>query len=171
MANEIIVGEYEVSDLPGTRVDIYVTDTDGHMPFKRDDINGKGKFAITSDKPDYYSLCLTYTSLSSTDTQLAAREVAVEFKVGNEAKHLDPELEDKLSQLEVDLERIEDLTNSIIIDFASLKKRVREMRDTNDSTNRRLFYQTITSVLVVLALTFWQVLYLRQFFRTKKLID
>lgn len=170
-ANQLAVGEYEISELAGTQVDVTITDTKGNMPFKRENINGRGKFAITSDSLDFYDLCLTYTSLLPEGVSLEPREVSIDYRIGAEAKENDPHLEDKLSTLEADLTRIEDYTNQIIIDFANLKKRGREMRSTNESTNNRLFYQTITSVLVVLALTLWQVLYLRQFFKTRKLID
>lgn len=168
-ANQLAVGEYEISELVGTKVDISVMDTKGNIAFTREDINGRGKFAITSDSPDTYEFCLVYTS--QTEAQVSPREVSINYRIGADAKEFDPDITDKFALIEEDLSRIETYTNSMIIDFAGLKKRGREMRSTNESTNRRLFYLTITSVLVVLALAFWQVLYFRQFFKTRKMID
>lgn len=37
----------------------------------------------------------------------------------------------KLKPLEVDLKRLEDLSDSIVLDFALMRKREEEMRDTN----------------------------------------
>uniref|UniRef100_A0A6G1SFH2 Transmembrane emp24 domain-containing protein bai n=1 Tax=Aceria tosichella TaxID=561515 RepID=A0A6G1SFH2_9ACAR len=168
--NQLAVGEYEVSSMPGTTMDLTITDSKGHQALNRENVDGKGKFAVTSDSADYYELCFAYTVPPGWTNQ-AAREVYVEYRVGAEAKTYDQETNDKLSELESDLNRIEDLTNSIIVDFAQLKRREKEMRDTNESTNRRLFYQTVTSFVILLVLATWQVLYLRNFFRTRKLID
>lgn len=170
--DQLAVGEYEVSSLPETEVDMTITDSRGHIALSRDNIEGKGKFAVTTDNADIYDICFSYSVKSGTPPQIAtAREVYIEFKVGAEAKQYETAVNDQLSVLEKDLNRIEDLTNSIIMDFAYLKKREKEMSDTNESTNTRLFYQTITSVIILLALTTWQILYLRTFFRAKKLID
>lgn len=170
-ANQLAVGEYEISSLPGTIVDMTIKDSQGHIAYNRDNIDGKGKFAVTSDNADFYELCFTYTSSPAEQVQLTPREVYVDYRVGAEAKQFDAVDRDKLSDLEKDLNKIESLTNSMIIDFAHLKKREKEMRDTNASTNTRLFYQTVTSVIVLLVLTTWQVLYLRTFFKARKLID
>lgn len=169
-SNQLAVGEYEISSFPDTIVDVTIKDTKGHIAFTRENIDGKGKFAVTSDNADFYELCFIYSSPKPSQ-QLMPREVYVDYRVGVEAKQYDPASEDKLSQLERDLTRIEDITESIITDFAYLKKREQEMRDTNESTNNRLFYQTITSVIILLVLTTWQILYMRTFFKARKLID
>ena len=77
----------------------------------------------------------------------------------------------KLKPLEVELKRLEDLSESIVKDFAFMKQREEEMRDTNESTNSRVLYFSIFSMLCLLGLATWQVLYLRQFFKSKKLIE
>lgn len=43
---------------------------------------------------------------------------------------------EKLKPLEVELRRLEDLSESIVNDFAYMKKREEEMRDTNGETDR-----------------------------------
>lgn len=169
-ANQLAVGEYEISDLPDTVVDLSITDTKGYSALKRDNINGKGKFAVTSDDADYFDICFTYSS-TLPSTQLPSREIYLDFRVGVEAKQYDSVDHDKFSELEKDLSRVEDLTQAIISDFAYLRKREREMRNTNESTNTRLFYQTILSLIILVVLTTWQVLYLRTYFRARKLID
>lgn len=45
---------------------------------------------------------------------------------------------EKLKPLEVELRRLEDLSESIVNDFAYMKKREEEMRDTNGETNSQL---------------------------------
>lgn len=169
--NLLAVGEYEVSSLPGTNVDFQITDSKGHTALLRDNIDGKGKFAVTSDEDDIYDFCFAYSSSPHTSHQLLPREVNLDVRLGIEAKQYDSSSTDKLQKLESDLTKLEDLTNSIIEDFAHLKQRESEMQDTNASTSNRIFWQTIVSLLVVLGLAGWQIMYLRQFFKSRKIID
>lgn len=170
-ANQLAVGEYEVSNLPDTVVDMTITDSKDHTALRRDNIDGKGKFAVTSDGVDYYYLCFTLTVPPGSSLQSLQREISLDFKVGAEAKSYEKEDADKLSELEVELRRLQDLTEAVIMDFAYLKKREQEMRDTNESTNTRISYQSVISVIILLVLATWQVLYLRTYFRARKLID
>ncbi|EGW02796.1 Transmembrane emp24 domain-containing protein 10 [Cricetulus griseus] len=78
---------------------------------------------------------------------------------------------EKLKPLEVELRRLEDLSESIVNDFAYMKKREEEMRDTNESTNTRVLYFSIFSMFCLIGLATWQVFYLRRFFKAKKLIE
>lgn len=52
-----------------------------------------------------------------------------------------------------------------------MRQREEEMRDTNESTNSRVLYFSIFSMLCLLGLATWQVLYLRKYFKSKKLIE
>jgi hypothetical protein len=94
------------------------------------------------------------------------------MKHGVEAKSYDG-LGDaaKLKPLEAELKRLEDLSESIVQDFAHMRQREEEMRDTNESTNSRVLYFSIFSMCCLLALATWQVLYLRKYFKSKKLIE
>ena len=108
----------------------------------------------------------------------------------------------KLKPLEVELKRLEELSEAIVQDFSLMRKREEEMRDTNgtlnkykynsylmffflfimhlneiffsfflESTNSRVLYFSIFSMCCLLGLATWQVLYLRKFFKAKKLIE
>lgn len=169
--NSLAVGEYEVSSLAGTIVDFQITDSKGHTALSRSAVEGKGKFAVTSDEDDIYDFCFIYSSSAHSSHQLLPREVNLDVRLGVEAKQYDTATTDKLQKLETDLTKLEDLTNSVIEDFAHLKRRENEMQDTNASTSNRIFWQTLISMFVVLGLAGWQIFYLRQFFRSRKLID
>lgn len=77
----------------------------------------------------------------------------------------------KLKPLEIDLKRLEDLSDSIVQTFSIMRKREEEMRDTNESTNHRVLIFSIFSMCCLLGLATWQVLYLRRYFKAKKLIE
>lgn len=66
------------------------------------------------------------------DQQKVNREVSLVLKHGVEAKNYeDLAKAEKLKPLEVELRRLEDLSDSIVQDFAYMRKREEEMRDTN----------------------------------------
>jgi len=166
----LVTGEYELSEAPGQRTDLMVTDSKGHTAFARENLD-KGKFAVTSDEDDIYDFC--FVSYSQTGHQQGpAREVLLTMKHGVEAKSYE-EIANvgKLKPLEMELTKLEDLSASIVQDFEYMKKREEEMRDTNESTNNRVLYLSIFSMLCLLGLATWQVIYLRTFFKAKKLID
>ena len=102
---------------------------------------------------------------------------------------------EKLKPMELELRRLEDLAESIVNDFAYMRAREEEMRDTNgiykelhnpstpsnlflplslahsESTNSRVLYFSMFSMLCLLFLAAWQIFYLRRFFQAKKLIE
>lgn len=78
---------------------------------------------------------------------------------------------EKLKPLEIELKRLEDLSQDIVTDFAYMKAREEEMRNTNESTNSKVLYFSVFSMCCLLGLAIWQVLYLRRYFKAKKLIE
>ena len=52
-----------------------------------------------------------------------------------------------------------------------MKQREEEMRSTNESTNSKVLYFSVFSMGCLMSLAIWQVLYLRRYFKAKKLID
>ena len=92
-----------------------------------------------------------------------------------------------MKPMEMELRRLEDLAESIVNDFAYMRAREEEMRDTNgrgntygvlvivfvivESTNTRVLYFSIFSMCCLLFLAVWQLFYLRRYFQSKKLIE
>ena len=169
------------------QVNMMVTDTSGHHLLNRESIEEEGKYAFTTDKDDIFEIC--FISRVPSNVRGARHMVSLNMKHGVEAKNYD-QLGDaaKLKPLEVDLKRLEDLSESIVQDFAFMRRREEEMRDTNENTNSRVLYFSIFSMCCLLGLATWQVsprrfttlslfrlylqvLYLRKYFKSKKLIE
>lgn len=169
MKGVLVSGEYDLSDTPGHKTDITVKDTNGHTLYTKESIT-KGKFAFTTDAYDVFEVCFT-TKLPS-EMKGMDREVQLLLKHGVEAKNYDGLAEvGKLKPLEMKLQQLEDLSEAVVKDFAYMRQREEEMRDTNESTNSRVLYFSIFSMCCLLGLATWQVLYLRRFFKAKKLIE
>nr|KAF6487925.1 transmembrane p24 trafficking protein 10 [Rousettus aegyptiacus] len=144
-----------------------ITDSAGHILYSKEDAT-KGKFAFTTEDYDMFEVCFESKGTGRIPDQL----VILDMKHGVEAKNYEEIAKvEKLKPLEVELRRLEDLSESIVNDFAYMKKREEEMRDTNESTNTRVLYFSIFSMFCLIGLATWQVFYLRRFFKAKKLIE
>ncbi|ALC45398.1 bai [Drosophila busckii] len=163
------MGEYEVSDVPGQVIDYIARDTKGHILSQKEHIT-KGKFSFMSEVYDTYEIC--FISKVPPHQRGIGQEVSLSTKKGVETKSYEGIGEaSKLKPLEVDLRRLEELSDSIVRDFALMRKREEEMRDTNEKTNSRVLFFSIFSMCCLLGLATWQVLYLRRYFKAKKLIE
>ncbi|NXU57076.1 TMEDA protein, partial [Turnix velox] len=168
----LVTGEYEIGAPPGSSsgpsANLKITDSAGHILYAKEDAI-KGKFAFTTEDYDMFEACFE-SKLPVGTGRMPDQLVILDMKHGVEAKNYEEVLE-KLKPLEVELRRLEDLSESIVNDFAYMKKREEEMRDTNESTNTRVLYFSIFSMCCLIGLATWQVFYLRRFFKAKKLIE
>ncbi|CAF1046481.1 unnamed protein product [Rotaria sordida] len=170
----MVTGEYDITDLPGLSTHLEVKDTKGHTLYNKEGAT-KGKFAFTTEEFDIFEICfetkLPYGQQHLTERH-TTKEVTIQIKHGIETKDYDALAKaNKLKPLEVELSRLEDLSAAIVSDFAYMKQREEEMRDTNESTNNKVLYFSIFSMCCLMSLAIWQVLYLRRYFKAKKLID
>jgi len=165
----LVTGDYDISSHSGQVVDLMVIDTKGQH-FVNYENTEKGKFAFTTDDYDVYEIC--FLSRVPGGMRAQKHEVFLQTKHGVEAKSYEGLADaNKLKPLEIELKRLEDLSESIVQDFAHMRQREEEMRDTNESTNSRVLYFSIFSMCCLLGLATWQVLYLRKYFKSKKLIE
>ena len=167
--NVVVAGDYDVTVYEGVKVSLKVTDSNNHILYQNLDAK-QGKFAFTTDDYDMFQIC--FKSEGSFKGKLQPHQVTLQMKRGIEAKNYeDVAKAEKLKPLEVELRRLEDLSTEIVNAFTYMKKREEQMRDTNESTNSRVLYFSIFSMLCLIGLATWQVLYLRKFFKSKKLIE
>lgn len=165
--NVLVTGEYRVSEAP-IKTHLTVIDTNGHVLYKKDDAQ-KGKFAFTTDEYDMFEVCF---HSEGTHGQGIDREIFLDVKTGVEAKNYDDlQKTEKLKPMELELKKLEDLSEAIVNDFAYMRAREEQMRDTNESTSDRVLYFSIFSMLCLIGLAVWQIFYLRRFFVAKKLIE
>lgn len=166
----LVTGEYELSDAPGQHANLKVTDSKGHVLYNKDEAT-KGKFAFTTEEYDMFEICFE-SRIHQGGGHGGDREVTINVKRGVEAKNYgDIAKAEKLKPMEVELKKLEDLSESIVNDFAYMRAREEEMRDTNESTHSRVLYFSVFSMCCLLGLATWQVLYLRRYFKAKKLIE
>lgn len=168
----LVKGDYFVSDIVGHHTKLEVLDSKGHILYNKDEA-AKGKFAFTTDEYDVFQVCFETKILQDVrGSDQLVKEVHLNVKHGVEAKDYENIAKvEKLKPLEIELRRLEDLSQDIVTDFAYMKAREEEMRDTNESTNSKVLYFSIFSMSCLLCLAIWQVLYLRRYFKAKRLIE
>jgi len=166
----LVVGNYDVEHGSASQfpVTIEITDSHNHRVYMKEHISD-GKFAFTSDDKDLFSICFIpqEKGMHSGST----RDATLEVKTGVEAKSYDQIAKaEKLKPMEAELRRLEDLSESIVSNFARMKQLEEQHRDTNESTNERVLHMSALSMIFLVGLAVWQVLYLKSYFKSKKLI-
>lgn len=171
----MVTGDFSITEKPGLPTHLQVKDTKGHILYNKEDAT-HGKFAFTTEEFDIFDVCfetkVSGGSHPNLSPEYTTKEVTFSIKHGFETKDYEALAKaNKLKPLEMELNRLEDLSNAIVSDFAYMKEREEEMRNTNESTNNKVLYFSIFSMGCLLSLAIWQVLYLRRYFKAKKLID
>ena len=121
----LVTGDYDISSHPGQVVDLMVIDTKGQH-FVNYENTEKGKFAFTTDDYDVYEIC--FLSRVPGGMRAQRHEVFLQTKHGVEAKSYEGLADaNKLKPLEIELKRLEDLSESIVQDFAHMRQREEEV--------------------------------------------
>ncbi|KAG5456448.1 MAG: emp24/gp25L/p24 family/GOLD-domain-containing protein [Olpidium bornovanus] len=139
--------------------------------FRKADVKD-AKFTFRTQTHSEISVCLHNVLAAGIqpDSQWK-RSVDLRMSFGVEAKDFaEIAKKEKLKPMEVELRKLEMAVEEIVEDMEFLKRREARMRDTNESTNERVWKFSIFSIVVLCSVGAWQVFYLRRFFQSKKLI-
>eukprot|EP00128_Syssomonas_multiformis_P011308 Colp12_sorted_trinity150504_noHs@11783 len=169
----LVVGEYAVSNQVGGQqvVNLVISDGRGKKVDNKKKLTN-GRFAFTADEYDTYEICFENSAQDGQPRSGDSVDVKLKLKSGVEAKDYEEVAKaEKLKPMEMELRRLEDLAESIVNDMFHMKKREEEMRDTNESTNARVVWFSIFSIVCLVSLGGWQVYYLKKFFQQRRLID
>uniref|UniRef100_K3WH93 GOLD domain-containing protein n=1 Tax=Globisporangium ultimum (strain ATCC 200006 / CBS 805.95 / DAOM BR144) TaxID=431595 RepID=K3WH93_GLOUD len=122
------------------------------------------KFSFHAGTGGSHSVCFYNTNDNAVRIQL-------DFKHGVEAKdYTEVAKREHLMPVEKELRKMEDTVDEIHREMLYMREREAAMRNTNESTNSRVLWFSFFSIVVLLGMGVWQVLYLKKFFKSKKLI-
>lgn len=100
-----------------------------------------------------------------------SREIELDIEAGSAARDWNAiQAAEKLKPVELELRKIEELTDEIVGELEYLKAREERLRDTNESTNRRVRNFSVAIIIALIALGAWQLTYLRNYFKAKHII-
>lgn len=175
--NQLVVVNIKTSGRvgDGQQLNLHVIDSLGNTFRRTNDFAGNLRIAFTSHHSAAFDVCFTNVR-SQNGGQSAqgvplSREVELDIESGAAARDWNAiQASDKLKPVEVELIRIEELTQEIYNELQYLKLREERMRDTNESTNDRVKYFSFLVIVALLALGVWQIQYLRHYFKVKHII-
>lgn len=143
--NVLVTGDYELSPAPAdVKTDLYVVDARAQKLYGKENVD-HGKFAFTTEDYELFDVCFESRYHGAPGTNAPRpRSVSLVLKHGVEAKsYEDAAKVEKLKPLELDLRKLEDLSEDIMSDFAWMRKREEEMRSTNESTHSKVLYFSV----------------------------
>lgn len=162
----LAVGDYAIAGLPPgvpSGVEITVSAPSGTVIFQKSDVS-TGKMSFTATEEGVHQLCFA-------NRGQALRVLVFNLKTGVEAKdYSDVAKKEHLQPLEVELRRIEDSVAEIYDEMRYQREREEAMRNTNESTNSRVLWYSIFTIVVLLSLGVMQLMILRRDFKAKKII-
>mmetsp|Transcript_9988 Transcript_9988/g.30498 ORF Transcript_9988/g.30498 Transcript_9988/m.30498 type:complete len:232 (-) Transcript_9988:404-1099(-) len=187
-----VVTEYMVAAGKGEMpIDFEVKDLHGKVVYSKSNVD-HGKVAFTTpksleDNEDYYDydaepyeneisgttkyeLCFENKFSGSPDPDMR-RRVAVKILKGQMARDYKKIAEDEhLSNLEISLEAMNDELKELLQELEDVRLREDSLRMLNERTNKRVVIYSAIACVVMMGVGGYQMFYMRNYFRKKKLI-
>ncbi|UZJ57134.1 hypothetical protein CBS101457_006454 [Exobasidium rhododendri] len=151
------------------RVDVEIVDGSKHnnIYLSKKNIRQETRMAINTHSHADLGVCLKNTLKKGLRTT-----IELDVDIGADAVDYNAIAnQESLSGLETEMRKLEAIAGEVVNEMDYLKKRESKMRDTNESTNRRVENTAWLTVLALIGLGLWQVVHLRNFFQKRYLID
>ncbi|KAK9460655.1 emp24/gp25L/p24 family/GOLD-domain-containing protein [Lipomyces oligophaga] len=154
----------------GQVLNMSIVDNLGNEYGRNKDVAGETSSVFTALEDSAFDVCFenVQQTLSAHGTE---REIDLDIDIGADARDWNVVGQtEKLKPMELELRRIEENVDEIVAQMDYLRAREEKLRDTNESTNARVKFFSIGTLIALAGLSVWQITYLRQFFRSKHLI-
>ncbi|KAA8546393.1 hypothetical protein F0562_002868 [Nyssa sinensis] len=173
--NVVILADYSVIDVVNVdehpdvipTISATVTSPYGNNLHHQENVT-RGQFAFTTSEAGSYLACFWLDGNHQGGTRIA---VSLDWRIGISAKDWESVArKEKIEGVELELRKLEGAVQSIHENLNYLKNREAEMREVSETTNARVARFSIMSLGVCIVVSILQLLYLKRFFRKKKLI-
>jgi len=130
----------------------------------------EGKYNFVATSAGLYSFCF-----SNKMSTLTMKTVSFVVKIGSfdvEEPKLDPGLvkQEHISNLQNSIFQLKSGLQAIVDEQAYIKMREQVHRNTSESTNSRVVWWSLFEVIMLIAMSLWQIYYLRRFFEVKRVV-
>lgn len=157
----------------GQILSLRITNADGDEYRRKDDIVGNSKLAFSVDETSSFDICFInrlQPGYSANGRQLS-REIELEVESGASARDWNAiQSAEKLKPSEVQLRKVDEMLDEVINELEYLIGREHRLRDTNESTNRRVRNFFVVGMFMLIGVGVYQVHYLRNYFRSKHIL-
>ncbi|XP_051139943.1 transmembrane emp24 domain-containing protein p24delta3-like [Andrographis paniculata] len=159
--------DYDANSTVAPAISAKVTSPFGNTLHHQEKVS-HGQFSFTTTESGSYLACFT----GADDHNVGKRVVVgIDWKIGIATKDWDSiAKKEKIEGLELELRRLEDTVEAIHKNLYSLIQWEEEMRGVSEKTNARVARCSIISLTICIVVSVLQVLFLRRYFRQRKLI-
>eukprot|EP01111_Echinosteliopsis_oligospora_P012896 TRINITY_DN448_c0_g1_i1.p1 TRINITY_DN448_c0_g1~~TRINITY_DN448_c0_g1_i1.p1 ORF type:complete len:207 (-),score=56.28 TRINITY_DN448_c0_g1_i1:71-691(-) len=124
----------------------------------------EGKYTFNTFTPGLYSFCF-----SNRMSTLTPKTVSFIITVGENAPK-DVAKRDDITPLENSITQLAEGLSAVQAEQDYMKIREQAHRNTNESTNGRVLWWSVFEAMVLVAMSVWQIYYLRRFFEVKRVV-
>lgn len=157
----------------GNVLSLKITNSEGDEYRRKDDIAGKIKVAFSAHETSSFDICFTNRIQPGyqTNGKQLTREIDLEVEAGAAARDWNAiQSAEKLKPSEVQLRKVNEMLDEVINELEYLIAREQRLRNTNESTNRRVRNFFVAGFLLLISVGVYQVHYLRNYFRSKHIL-
>ena len=166
-AKTLLHGDWELGPLHHHEANassvVEITGPDGASLFKK--FESSGHFAITAAHDGLHKVCVTSHNTTG------PRPCTLNLKTALEVEdHETIAKKEHVEAIEAELDRMKKMAVHVYEEMLYMRTRSDQQHATNASTRGRLLWVEVVMMLAVLAMGFWQIRYLRNYFKQKKVI-
>jgi hypothetical protein len=163
---EKVAGVWSVLHDVSLDIDVKVVSPKGDTIYDAE-AESSGSFEFTSREEGPYQVCY-----SNERTRTRPATISAKIAVGEPERKLVDEIAqaEHLSPLETRIKALEHSMNSITDLQKYMRGREKTHRATTESTKRRVLWWSVFESIVLVAMSVWQVVYLRKFFEVKRIV-
>jgi len=143
-------------------IDIQIRGPDGRIVYVQER-QSEGKYNFQAHTNGRFSFCFGNRMSSVTDKAVSALiQVSKPDKKPDSAAGVAKD--ENITPLETSIQQLSEGINAIVNEQSYMKMRERAHRNTSESTNARVVWWSIFEIVILLAMSLWQIYYLRRFF-------
>lgn len=168
-AKSLLTGDWDLAEVDGANNGshssmVEIRGPDGAVLFRKRD-RDDGHFAVTAAHEGMHQVCVTSNGTKT------SRQVTLNLKTALEvADHDTVAKKEHVEAIEAELDRMKKMAVHVYEEMLYMRTRSDQQHATNASTRGRLLWVEVVMMLAVLAMGFWQIRYLRNYFKQKKVI-
>ncbi|KAI5286837.1 vesicle coat component [Ascosphaera aggregata] len=150
----------------GQMVHMHIKDSLGNEYAHPKDVIGEVRQTFTSPSAAVFDVCFENIVVGQSYIPPSSRSVDLDIDIGADARDWSAiQAHEKLKPVEAELRRIEAMVGEVVNEMEYMRLREQKLRDTNESTNERVKWFAYGTMLMLIGLGAWQILYLRAYFR------
>ena len=163
---ELVMGSFVLFIKTDTyaKVSVHIKDPNGNRIHDTPPTEGKGQFSFIAEIDGSHEAC--FENLSNQDG-------FIQFEIKSKTQTADITTliqGDHLSTIKDTLNNINQLIDHIDMEFEYLEAREIKMKKINQATYSRLIWFSFITIMALVAITYYQISFLKNFFRKRKLI-